>query len=259
MTENIKEFKSLNPLSRVPEITIYFWIIKILATTIWETAADFLSMTLKLWLANTSYIMSFLLIIMLFLQFRVKRYIPSIYWTVVVLISIVWTLITDRMVDEFKISLVTTTIIFSILLALTFIFWYRNEKNLSIHSIFTAKRETFYWIAILFTFSLWTASWDLMAEQFNIWYFPSALIIAWLIALIAFSFYYLRLNSVLAFWIAYILTRPLGSSIWDWLSQPIKYWWMWYGTVITSFIFLSLILMFVSYLGIIEKKQSIIK
>ena len=246
-------------LSRVPEVTIYFWIIKVMATTIGETAADFLSETLHLGLANTSYIMGILLIIVLVNQFRLKRYIPSNYWLAVVLISIVWTLITDRLVDEFHISLVTTTIFFTIALSATFITWYMSEKTLSIHSIFTAKREAYYWLAILFTFSLWTASWDLLAEKLNIWYFTTALIIAWIIAFITIWFRYFRFNAILSFWLAYILTRPLGSSIWDLLAQPIKYWWLGFWTVNTSFIFFAVILAFVTYLSIIERtsKQTI--
>lgn len=242
-------------LNRVPEITLYFWIIKILATTIGETAADFLSTTLHLGLGMTSYIMGILLIIILVIQFKLKRYVPTNYWTAVVLISIVGTLITDRMVEEFNISLVNNTIFFTIALITVFVSWYMSEKTLSIHSILTAKREAFYWLAILFTFSLWTASGDLFAEQMNVGYFQSAIIIAALIGLITVAFYYLRANAILAFWLAYILTRPLGSSIGDLLAQPIKYGWLGFWTVITSFIFLFLILGFVSYLNMIQKRQ----
>lgn len=254
-----EQFKVSNiGLNRVPEITIYFWIIKVLATTIWETAADFLSQTLKLGLGMTSYIMSWLLVIVLVIQFKLKRYVPTNYWAAVVLISIVGTLITDRMVEEFNISLVTTTIFFTIALITVFISWYMSEKTLSIHSILTAKREAFYWFAILFTFSLWTAAWDLFAEQMNVGYLQSALIIAALIWLITAAFYYLKANAILMFWFAYILTRPLGSSIWDWLSQPINIGWLGLWTVSTSFIFLFLILGFVTYLNIIEKRQTIV-
>ena len=241
-------------LNRVPEVTIYFWIIKILATTIWETAADFLSTTLHLWLWITSYITAWLLALILIIQFKLKKYVPANYWSAVVLISIVWTLITDRLVEEFWISLLTTTIFFTIALITTFIVWYVNEKTLSIHSIFTAKREIFYWFAILFTFSLWTASWDLLAEQLNVWYLASAFIIAWIIAFITLWFYKFKFNAILAFWLAYILTRPLGSSIWDLLAQPIKYGWLGFWTVYTSFIFLTIILAFVTYLSILEKR-----
>ena len=136
-------------LIRVPEITIYFWIIKVLATTVGETAADFLSGTLNLGLTVASLIMGSLLIIALFVQFWLKRYVPASYWLVVVLISIVGTLITDKLVDDFGVSVLTSTIVFSIAMVAVFIAWYLSEKTLTMHSIVTTKRELFYWAAIL--------------------------------------------------------------------------------------------------------------
>src|SRR6202790_274255 len=157
-------------LRKVPEITLYFWIIKILCTTVGETAADFLNTTLNFGLNGTSIVMSALLIVVLFFQFRARKYIPSIYWLSVVLISVVGTLITDNLTDNFGISLETTTIVFAISLAAVFAVWYAFEKTLSIHSIITTKREAFYWLAILFTFALGTAAGDLTAEKFALGY-----------------------------------------------------------------------------------------
>ena len=128
-----------------------FWSIEILATTVGETAADFLNMDLHLSLSNTSYVMSGVLLILLLNQLRLKRYVPVSYWLVVVMTSIVGTLITDRLVDSLEISLVTITIVFSIVLLAIFGFWYASEKTLALHSIDTTKRELFYWAAILFT------------------------------------------------------------------------------------------------------------
>ncbi|MEH2216639.1 MAG: hypothetical protein V7K72_05780 [Nostoc sp.] len=190
-------------LNKVPEVTIYFWIIKVLATTVGETAADFLSANLHLGLGVTSYIMSGVLVIALLKQFKLKRYIPAFFWFVVVLISIVGTLITDRLVDEFGVSLVTTTVIFSVSLLVVFALWYSNEKTLAMHSINTAKRERFYWIAVLFTFALGTATGDLLAEFLRLGYAQSALIFGASIAIIAIAYYYFRMNAVLAFWLAY--------------------------------------------------------
>lgn len=241
-------------LNRVPEVTIYFWIIKILATTVGETAADFLSMTLNLGLSITSYIMSGLLLIALINQFRLKQYIPISYWLVVVLISIVGTLITDRLVDEFGVSLVTTTIVFSFVLLAVFVFWYLSEKTLAMHSIRTAKRELFYWIAILFTFALGTSTGDFLAEASGLGYAQSALVFGAAIAIIATGYYYFRMNAVLAFWLAYILTRPFGASIGDLLSQPTKNGGFGYGTVGTSMLFLSIIASLVIYLSLKRKK-----
>ena len=161
-------------LNKVPEVTLYFWIIKIACTTIGETAADFLQMKLNFGLTNTTYLMSALLLVILFFQFRTKKYVPLIYWLAVVFLSIVGTLITDNLTDNLGVSLYTTTTVFSVVLIATFGIWYWAEKTLSIHSIVTRKREIFYWLAILFTFALGTASGDLIAEQFNIGYLNSA-------------------------------------------------------------------------------------
>jgi uncharacterized membrane-anchored protein len=235
-------------LNKVPEVTIFFWIIKILATTVGETAADFLNVNLNLGLTNTTYFMTGLLLITLFFQFRSTKYVPGIYWLAVVLISVVGTLVTDNLVDNFGVPLETTTIIFSIALLATFTAWYASEKTLSIHSIYTTKREAFYWLAILFTFALGTAAGDLVAEGLSLGYLVSALMFAALIGAVTIAHYGFKLNAVLAFWIAYILTRPLGASIGDYLSQPRDEGGLELGTVATSVIFLVTILSLVIYL-----------
>ncbi len=253
-------------LNKVPEVTVYFWIIKVLCTTVGETAADFLNTALNLGLTGISLVMGILLIAALVYQMWTRKYVPWIYWLTVVLISIVGTLITDNLTDNFGISLVTTTTIFAIALALIFAIWYASEKTLSIHSIVTTKRESFYWLAILFTFALGTASGDLIAEHFSIGYLPSALIFAGAIALITIAHYIVRgilalehryqsTNAVLAFWLAYILTRPLGASIGDYLSQTRDDGGLGLGTVITSVLFLLTILGTVIYLTITKKGE----
>ncbi len=243
-----------NMLNRVPEVTGTFWIIKVMATTVGETAADYLSVTLNLGLSFTSYIMSFLLIIVLLNQFRLKHYVPASYWIVVVFTSITGTLITDNLVDNLGVSLVTTTIVFSIVLLAVFGLWYANEKTLAMHSINTAKRELFYWVAILFTFALGTATGDLLAEALKLGYTQSALVFGSLIAIIAIGYYKFRMDAVLAFWAAYILTRPLGASVGDLLSQPTKNGGFGLGTVGTSMLFLSIIVSLVIYLSLKQKK-----
>lgn len=240
-------------LNRVPEVTAAFWIIKVLATTVGETAADYLSADLKFGLSNTSYIMSGVLLIALFNQFRLKRYIPTSYWIVVVLMSITGTLITDRLVDELSVSLVTITIVFSIILAVIFALWYLAGKTLAMHSINTVKRELFYWAAILFTFALGTATGDLVAEALKLGYTQATLIFGLLIVAVAISYYYLRINAVLAFWVAYVLTRPLGASTGDLLSQPAGNGGLGLGTVGTSMLFLSIILSLIIYISVKPK------
>lgn len=240
-------------LNKVPEVTLYFWIIKILCTTVGETFADFLNENLGLGLTGTSVIMSVLLIVALIFQFRVRKYVPGIYWLAVVLISVVGTLITDNLTDNLGISLVTTTIIFAIALAATFALWYRSERTLSIHTIFTTKREGYYWLAILFTFALGTAAGDLAAESLKLGYPISALIFGALIAVVTVAHLRFGLDAVLAFWIAYILTRPLGASLGDWFSQAKADGGLGLGTVVTSSIFLLAILITVIYLSITKK------
>jgi uncharacterized membrane-anchored protein len=233
--------------NKVPEVTIFFWIIKVLCTTVGETFADFLNTNLNLGLTNTTYVIGAILIAVLAAQFYVKRYVPTIYWLAVVLVSIVGTLITDNLTDNFGVSLETTTLVFAIVLALVFAAWYASERTLSIHSIVTPRREAFYWLAILFTFALGTAAGDLVSEKFSLGYFVATAIFAGLIAVIAVA-WKLGLNEVLSFWAIYILTRPLGASIGDSLAQSKDDGGLGLGTVTTSFIFLAAILALVVYL-----------
>ena len=172
-------------LNKVPEVTLYFWIIKILCTTVGETAADYLATNLNLGLTKTTFITGAFLIVALFFQFRLRKYVPAVYWTAVVLISVVGTQITDNLVDNFGVTLVTTTIVFSIALAAVFAAWYWSERTLSIHTIYTTRREAFYWLAVLFTFALGTAAGDLTAERLNVGYAWSAVLFAAVIAAVA--------------------------------------------------------------------------
>ena len=256
-TENTRQFHLLKKdnalLNKVPAITLYFWIIKILCTTVGETAADFLNANLHLGLTGTSIVMGFLLLIILFFQFRAREYKPGIYWLAVVLLSIVGTLITDNLTDNLGVSLQITTLVFALALTLTFVIWYVNEKTLSIHEINTTRREFFYWFAILFTFALGTAAGDLMAESLKLGYLLSALVFAGLIAIVYVLHKIVNLNAVLSFWMAYILTRPLGASIGDYLSQARGDGGLGLGTVITSIIFLVAILFTVVYLTVTKK------
>jgi uncharacterized membrane-anchored protein len=245
-------------LNKVPEVTIYFWIIKILCTTVGETAADLMNEELGLGLTNTTYIMSAALIAILIAQFRSRKYIPGIYWLAVVLISIVGTLITDNLVDNAGVELQTTTYVFSAILALVFAVWYWIERTLSVHTIVTSRREAFYWLAILFTFALGTSAGDLFAEKLEFGFLSSAGIFAGAIAVIAIAHFRFKLNAVLAFWIAYILTRPLGASLGDWLSQPVEETGLGLGTILTSAIFLLTILALVVYLSVTKKDRGVV-
>jgi uncharacterized membrane-anchored protein len=239
--------------SKVPEITIFFWIIKVLCTTVGETAADFLNINMNLGLTGTTIVLGILLVLALFFQFKCNKYVPGIYWLVVVLLSIFGTLVTDNLVDDLGVSLETTTTAFTIALAATFSVWYASEKTLSIHSIVTRRREAFYWLAILFTFALGTAAGDLAAERFELGYLVSGGIFGALIAADAIAYRVFKLNGVLSFWIAYVLTRPLGASLGDYLSQEPDEGGLGLGTVGTSAVFLIAILATVTYLAVTKK------
>ncbi len=245
-------------INKVPEVTLTFWIIKILATTVGETAADYLSSTLNLGLTITSYIMAGILLIVLMFQFRAKKYVPGIYWGAVVLLSIVGTLISDNLVDNLGVALSTTSIIFGSALIVVFIWWYVSERTLSVHKIDTVPREFFYWAAILFTFSLGTSAGDLISESSGLGYGYATLLFAAAIGIVFFAYKYLKMNSILAFWLAYILTRPLGASLGDLLSQKVNVGGFGLGTTETSIVFLLTILSLVTYLTINQKKPSVV-
>jgi uncharacterized membrane-anchored protein len=236
--------------NRVPKVTIDFWLIKLMAVTMGETAADYLAVNLGLGLTSTAVFMSVVLGVALYLQFAQKKYVPAYYWAAVVLISVVGTLITDCLIDIVGVPLTTTTTVFTVLLALTFALWYFSEKTLSIHTIFSTKRETFYWLTILFTFALGTAAGDLVAEQYDIGYLNTGLVFCAIIAAFYVGYAILKLNAILMFWLAYIFTRPLGASFGDLLSQPKDYGGMGFGTVITSALFLAAIIALVVFMTV---------
>ncbi|WP_234189928.1 hypothetical protein [Shinella sp. NM-101] len=236
-------------LNRVPRVTADFWLIKLMAVTMGETAADYLAVNLGLGLTTTSLLMAAVLVAVMALQLAQKRYVPWTYWSAVVLVSVVGTLITDNLVDNFGVALQTTAIVFSVMLAATFVWWYRSEGTLSIHAVTTNRREAFYWLAILLTFALGTAVGDLVAEVFGLGYLTTGVIFGAIIAAIAGAYYALRLDGIPTFWLVYILTRPLGASFGDLLSQPTEYGGMGLGTTYTSLVFLAVIVATVSYMS----------
>lgn len=236
-------------LNKVPEVTLYFWIVKILCTTVGESAADFLNVNLNFGLTGVSLVTGALLVVALVLQFTAKQYVPGRYWLTVALVSVFGTLVTDNLTDSIGVPLEASTLVFGALLAITFLAWYATEKTLSIHSIVTRRREAFYWLAILFTFALGTATGDLMAEVLGLGYLVTGTIVAALIAVLSIGWRF-GLHPVLAFWFIYILTRPLGASIGDYLSQSPGQGGLGLGTTLTSAIFVAGIIAVVLYLSV---------
>jgi uncharacterized membrane-anchored protein len=228
-------------VNRVPEVTPGFWLIKLMAVTMGETAADFLAVNLGLGLGATTVLMTAVLVVAMLWQFRQKAYIPATYWIAVVLISVVGTLITDNMTDALGIPLLSSTIGFTLALAATFAAWFAVERTLSIHEVFTFRREAFYWLAILFTFALGTAVGDLISEAFGVGFAGTGVLFGLIIASLALGYFALDLDGMWAFWLCYIFTRPLGASFGDFLAQPAEFGGLGLGTIVTSLAFLAVI------------------
>lgn len=242
-------------LVKVPAVTTIFWIIKVLSTTVGETFADYLNSTLGFGLTKTSVVLSFALFIFLAFQIASRRYIPFLYWPTIILISTVGTLITDNLHDNFNVQNWQSILIFALALALTFGIWFKREGSLEMKSINTRTREGFYWLAILFTFALGTAGGDIFLDDLGVALKYSLLGFALAISIIWFAWKRKIFNNVLAFWLAYILTRPLGAAAGDFLSLPKDETGLGLGATTTSAIFLILILSLVFYLTKSKRDQ----
>ena len=242
-------------LNKVPQVTLIFWIIKVMSTTVGETGADYLAVHVGLGTLITDGVMLALLIVALLLQLRARQYVPWRYWVTVVLVSVVGTQITDFLTDKLDISLYVSTAVFTAILAAVFGIWYAMERTLSIHTIVTTRRELFYWAAILFTFALGTAAGDLATEALMMGFNLGVLAFGALIAAVT-AAYYLGANAVLTFWIAYILTRPLGASLGDLLSQSRPNGGLGFGTIHTSVVFLLVIASLVTFVSLASKTEA---
>lgn len=239
-------------LSKVPEVTIWFWIIKILCTTVGESFADWIASTLGFGLHNTTIIFTVVLAAVLVWQMSLRKYVPFVYWLTVVVLSVTGTLYTDILTDSLGVPLALSSAVFAAILAVVFGVWYARERTLSIHSIVTTPREGFYWLAILITFALGTAVGDWTLELTGWQPGVAVLLPAGLIAAIAIG-WRLGANPVLAFWLAYILTRPLGANLGDWLARTRAEGGLGLGTGATSVLFLAAILLTVIFLTLTRR------
>lgn len=228
-------------LNKVPEITLLFWIVKICSTTVGETGADFFTDTLGFGLGGTSIIAVVVLAVALTAQIASRRYIPWLYWVNVVIISVAGTLFSDNLVDGLGVPLWLTTLIFAVGMTAAFVAWYGSERTLSIHTIVTRRREGFYWFTILMAFALGTAAGDWFSEGIGLGYLPATLVFAGAIGVVAVARFGFKASDVLTFWIAYVLTRPLGASIGDLLTQAPADGGLGLGTAVVSNTFLAII------------------
>jgi len=242
-------------LNKVPEVTVYFWIIKILCTTVGESFADYINETLGFGLTNTTLVFSVALVATLVVQFRVDRYIPGVYWLAVVLISVVGTLLTDNLTDGHDVPLWISSTVFAVLLAAVFGIWYARERTLSIHTIVTTPRESFYWLTVLVTFALGTAVGDWTLELTG-WSPGVSVLLPLGLILAVLASWRFGAGPVLSFWLAYILTRPLGANIGDYLASPHSDGGLGLGTFGTSVLFLGTILAVVIYLTVTDKDRT---
>jgi uncharacterized membrane-anchored protein len=241
----------LNAMRKVPEVTVYFWIIKLLTTAMGESTSDYLVNRIDPVIAVA--LGGIGLVIALILQFSVRRYVAWIYWLTAIMVAIFGTMAADVLHIVFHIPYVTSTAFFMIALAIIFAVWYKSEKTLSIHSIYTRRRELFYWATVMATFALGTATGDMTASTMHLGYFSSGVLFTVLIALPALAFWLLHLNGITAFWLSYILTRPLGASFADWMGKLPSQGGLGWGDGIVSLGLTILIVGFVSYLTITHK------
>jgi uncharacterized membrane-anchored protein len=242
-------------LNKVPEVTLVFWLIKMMSTTVGETAADYLNMDLGFGLLNTTWVVGALLAVTLYLQMRENRYRPVLYWSAIVFISVFGTLVTDNLTDALHVPLAYSSLFFALALAATFALWYAREKTLSIHHIDSRVRERYYWLAILFTFALGTAVGDGLAEGLNMGYYSAAAFFGGWLLIVATARFVFHVNPVFCFWAAYILTRPFGAACGDLLSQPVDNGGFGFGANVVSLIFGAIIVVLVGGLSIIERQK----
>lgn len=238
-------------LAKVPEITLLFWITKVLTTGMGEVFSDYLVKNFNPVIAVA--LTGIVLAASLALQFMVRRYIAWVYWLVVVMVSIFGTMAADIIHVVLGIPYLISTLFFTGALAVVFIIWYKAEKTLSIHSVFTRKREFFYWCTVLGTFALGTASGDMTASTMHLGYFSSGVLFAVLLAIPAIGYWLFGLNEIFAFWFAYIMTRPVGASFSDWISVPKSRGGLSLGEGPVSLVLAIIIVVLVGYLTISRK------
>jgi len=231
-------------LTKAPAATGLFWITKILTTGMGETTSDYFARIMNPIVAVS--IAGILLLLMLVIQIKTRKYTAWMYWTTVIMVSVFGTMAADVLHVGLGIPYIVSTLFFAITLIIIFTVWHKTEKTLSIHSITTPRRELFYWATILTTFALGTAVGDLCATTLRLGYFSSGILFAILILIPTILYFNKKLSAIPAFWIAYILTRPLGASFADWMGVSHTRGGLGLGTGFVSLVLLVIIIFLIS-------------
>jgi uncharacterized membrane-anchored protein len=235
-------------LRKVPEVTALFWVVKVLTTAMGESSSDYLvhrfDPVIAVGIGGIAFVVA------MAIQFSVRRYIAWVYWLAVAMVAVFGTMAADVLHVKFGVSYLASTAFFAVVLAAVFTLWQASEKTLSIHSIVSPRRELFYWATVLATFALGTATGDMTAKTLGLGYLGSAVLFAVVIAVPALGYRYFGLNEVLAFWSAYVVTRPLGASVADWLGKPAVLGGLGLGDLAVTVVFTALIVGFVAYLTV---------
>lgn len=244
-------------LTKVPKLTVYFWIIKIITTALGESTSDFMVNTISPYVAVM--IGFIILVVALVWQFSVQRYVPIVYWCAALAVSIAGTMGADVVHVGFGVPYISSALLYLIALVLVFIYWYKSEHTLSIHSIHTRMREGFYWAAVLMTFALGTATGDLTAFTFHLGFLTSAILFIAIFAIPCVLYWVFRVNAIFTFWFAYIFTRPIGASFADWFGKSHVMGGLGFGDLTVSAILLTLFVILVLYISIFRKDLFVAK
>lgn len=245
---------ALQAARKVPEVTVLFWVIKLLTTGMGETTSDYLVYHINPYVAVTLGAAG--LAVSLALQLFVRRYIPAVYWLAVVMVAIFGTMAADVVHIVLGVPYLDSSVVFAIALAMIFTAWQASEKTLSIHSIYTMRRELFYWATIMVTFALGTAVGDMTASTLGLGYLDSGVLFLVLFALPGLAYRFLNFNPIVAFWFAYIMTRPLGASFADWFGKPRDFSGLGLGTGPISLVLAMLIISLVGYISVASKGKA---
>ena len=233
-------------MKKVPEITAAFWIMKICATTLGETAGDLFSMTLNIGYALSSLLLMGVFIVLLQMQLHAKKYNPLLYWSVILATSTAGTTMSDFMDRTLGLGYVVGSLILITLLVTTFILWKKTEKSVSVTEINSFRGEVFYWIAILFSNTLGTALGDFLADNSGLGFLGGALLIGSVLILIILAHYFLKVSAILLFWLAFVLTRPFGATFGDLLTKPLEKGGLNFGTIGSSPLLFAILMVLIT-------------